>query len=92
MRLHVHLDDEIVDQLDERCGPRERSAFIVNAIIRALEFERQWDALDAAIGSVQTRGHAWQADPQQWVLGERRAERLADRGAAKPISNKPSTK
>ena len=80
MRLHVHLDDEIVDQLDERCGPRERSAFIVNAITRALEFERQWDALDAAIGSVQTRGHAWQADPLQWVRGER----LADRVAAEP--------
>jgi predicted transcriptional regulator len=79
MRLHVHLDDEIVDQLDERCGPRERSAFIVNAITRALEFERQWDALDAVIGSVQTRGHAWQADPQQWMLDERRGERRAER-------------
>jgi metal-responsive CopG/Arc/MetJ family transcriptional regulator len=74
MRLHVHLGDELVDQLDERCGPRERSAFIVNAITRALEFERQWDTLEAAIGSVATRGHAWHTDPQQWVRTERLIE------------------
>jgi len=74
MRLHVHLDDELVDQLDERCGPRERSAFIVNAITRALEFERQWDTLEAAIGSVASRGHAWETDPQQWVRAERQIE------------------
>lgn len=71
----MHLDEDIVDQLDERCGPRERSAFIVNAITRTLEFERQWDALEAAIGSVTTRGHAWQTDPEQWVRAERSAER-----------------
>lgn len=71
MRLHVHLDDDIVEQLDERCGPRERSAFIVNAITRALEFEHQWDTLEAAIGSIASRGHAWQADPEQWVRNER---------------------
>ena len=74
MRLHVHLDDELVDQLDERCGPRERSAFIVNAITRALEFERQWDTLEAAIGSVAARGHAWQTDPQKWIRAERQIE------------------
>jgi len=79
MRLHVHLDDDIVDQLDERCGPRERSAFIVSAITRALEFERQWDTLEAAIGSVESRGHAWQPDPERWV----RAERLVERSRAK---------
>lgn len=78
MRIHVHLDDDIVDQLDERCGPRERSAFIVNAITRALEFETQWDTLEAAIGSVASRGHAWQTDPEQWVRAERLAERLVD--------------
>ena len=78
MRIHVHLDDDIVDQLDERCGPRERSAFIVNAITRAPEFERQWDKLEAAIGSVGSRGHAWQTDPEQWVRAERLAERLVD--------------
>lgn len=75
MRLHVHLDDNVVDQLDERCGPRERSAFIVNAITRALEFERQWDTLEAAIGSVASRGHAWQTDPAEWIRAERSVER-----------------
>ena len=70
----MHLDDELVDQLDERCGPRERSAFIVNAITRALEFERQWDTLEAAIGSVAARGHAWQTDPQKWIRAERQIE------------------
>ena len=74
MRLHVHLGDDLVDQLDERCGPRERSAFIVTAITRALEFERQWDTLEAAIGSVASRGHAWENDPQQWVRTERQIE------------------
>ena len=79
MRLHVHLDDDIVDQLDERCGPRERSAFIVSAITRALEFEQQWDTLEAAIGSVARRDHAWQTDPAQWVRAERLAERKGSR-------------
>ena len=82
MRLHVHLDDDIVDQLDERCGPRERSAFIVNAITRALEFERQWDALEAVIGSVASRGHAWQTNPEQWVRAERLVDQPADQKSA----------
>lgn len=69
------MDDDLVDLLDERCGPRERSAFIVNAITRSLEFERQWDTLEAAIGSVAAGGHAWQTDPHQWVRAERLIER-----------------
>ena len=75
MRLHIYLDDDLVEELDRRAGERKRSAFIVGAVRRALEDERRWDDIEAAIGSIRDSGHAWDADPAKWVRDQRRADR-----------------
>lgn len=74
MRMHIVLDDELVAELDERVGPRGRSAFIARAVARALEEERRWELLHAASGSIADRGHEWDDDPAAWVAAQRRAD------------------
>jgi predicted transcriptional regulator len=71
MRLHVQLDDELVARLEARVGPRNRSAFIQEALRRSLDDEDRWAALVAAVGSIETRGHDWDDDPAAWVRSER---------------------
>jgi len=55
MRLHITLDDNLVAELDRRAGPRRRSAFITQVIRRALEDERRWDDIEAALGAISDR-------------------------------------
>lgn len=74
VRLHIHLEDELVAQLDARVGRRRRSAFIASAIRGALDDERRWDLIESAMGSIADSGHEWDDDPAAWV----RAQRLAD--------------
>ena len=50
MRMHIALDDELVAELDQRVGPRQRSAFIAELIKRGLDDERRWDDIEAALG------------------------------------------
>lgn len=75
MRIHVHLDDELVDRLDDRVGPRGRSRFIAEATRRALEDEERWALIHSAIGSIEDEGHAWDDDPAGWVHAQRFADR-----------------
>jgi metal-responsive CopG/Arc/MetJ family transcriptional regulator len=74
MRLHISLDDEIVDALDARVARRERSAFIAAAIRRALDDERRWEDIEDVVGALADSEHEWDADPAGWV----RAQRTAD--------------
>jgi hypothetical protein len=74
MRVHIVLDDAVVDELDRRVGPRRRSAFIARAVEQALEDERRWDLIESALGSIADTGHAWDDDPAGWVRKERRAD------------------
>jgi hypothetical protein len=71
MRLHITLDDELVDQLDRRVGQRRRSAFISATIRRALEDERRWEDIEASFGALADREHDWDADPAGWVQAQR---------------------
>ncbi len=71
MRLHIALDDNLVAELDRRAGPRRRSAFITQVIRRALEDERHWDDIEAALGAISDKGHEWDADPAEWVRRQR---------------------
>jgi predicted transcriptional regulator len=71
MRLHIQLEDELVDELDRRAGRRRRSAFISELIRRALDDERRWDELEAAIGALPDTGHEWDDDPATWVRAQR---------------------
>jgi predicted transcriptional regulator len=71
VRLHIQLDDDLVAELDRRAGPRRRSSFIAALIRRALDDERRWDEIEAALGSIDDHGHAWDDDPAAWVRAQR---------------------
>jgi metal-responsive CopG/Arc/MetJ family transcriptional regulator len=75
MRLHISLDDELIDALDSRVGRRRRSAFIAATIRQALEDQRRWDEIEAALGSLQNSEHDWDRDPAGWVRSQRRGDR-----------------
>lgn len=74
MRLHIQLDDELVHELDERVGPRGRSAFLAMLLKRALEDERRWDDIESALGALEDVGHDWDDDPAAWVRAQRRSD------------------
>jgi metal-responsive CopG/Arc/MetJ family transcriptional regulator len=74
MRLHITLDDRLVEALDRRVGPRGRSRFISESVRHALEDERRWEDIEAAIGSVAESGHDWDEDPAAWVREQRHAD------------------
>jgi predicted transcriptional regulator len=77
MRLHISLDDEIVAALDARVGRRQRSAFIAEAVRRALDERRRWDEIEAALGALPNTGHEWDEDPAAWVREQRRSDTRA---------------
>ena len=74
MRLHIALDEALVQELDRRVGPRERSAFIAELIRRGLEDEQRWDDIEASLGAIADVGHDWDADPSEWVRTQRRGD------------------
>lgn len=74
VRLHISLEDDLVRELDARVGARMRSAFIANAVRRALDDERRWELIEQAFDTIPDEGHDWDRDPAAWV----RAQRAAD--------------
>jgi metal-responsive CopG/Arc/MetJ family transcriptional regulator len=74
MRLHISLDEGLIAELDRRAGRGRRSAFIARTLERALEDERRWDEIEAALGGIADHGHDWDADPAAWVHSGRRVE------------------
>ena len=74
MRLHIQLEDELVEDLDRRAGPRRRSAFIAELVRRSLEDERRWDEIEKSLGTISDTGHDWDEDPAQWVRVQRRSD------------------
>jgi Arc/MetJ-type ribon-helix-helix transcriptional regulator len=74
MRLHISLDDKLVEELDERVGKRRRSTFISETLRRALDDERRWEDIDAGLGALADSGHDWDADPAGWVRAQRRSD------------------
>jgi Arc/MetJ family transcription regulator len=74
MRMHIELDDALVAQVDDLCGPRGRSAFVRDAIGAAVEQERRWLSLKSAAGSIPSAGHEWDSDPAAWVQEQRHAD------------------
>jgi metal-responsive CopG/Arc/MetJ family transcriptional regulator len=71
MRLHISLDDDLVQQLDRRVGRRRRSSFIGETVRRALDDERRWDDIEASLGSLAGAQHEWDDDPAAWVTAQR---------------------
>ncbi len=78
MRLHITLDDSLVDDLDRVVGARERSSFIAKAVRRAIDEHQRSEALEAALGAISDSGHDWDTDPAAWVRAQRTSrEQLA---------------
>jgi predicted transcriptional regulator len=74
MRLHISLDDDLVEELDERVGRRRRSTFISETLRRALDDERRWEDIEAGLGAIADGGHDWDDDPAGWVRAQRRSD------------------
>ncbi len=74
MRLHIELDDEIVDEIDGAAGHRGRTKFIREAIAMALQQRRQRELIRSARGSIKSGGHDWETDPARWVRDQRRVD------------------
>ena len=74
MRLHISLDDALVDELDRVAGRRQRSTFIAHAVERTLGEERRWREIEGALGAVDDHGHEWDEDPAAWVRQGRRED------------------
>jgi hypothetical protein len=74
MRVHISLDDELVDEIDRRAGLRGRSGYIAEAVAQRLEHDRRWEKIWSAVGSIPDTGHDWDEDPAAWVREQRRAD------------------
>jgi metal-responsive CopG/Arc/MetJ family transcriptional regulator len=74
MRVHISIDDDLLEELDERVGARGRSPFIASALRRALEDERRWEAIADAVGAAGRAAHDWDEDPARWVREQRRSD------------------
>jgi predicted transcriptional regulator len=74
MRLHISLEDDLVEQLDQRVGRRQRSTFISATLRRALDDERRWEDIKAGLGALSDTGHEWDYDPANWVRAQRRSD------------------
>jgi predicted transcriptional regulator len=72
MRLHISLEDDLVEELDKRVGRRRRSTFIGETLRHALDDERRWEDINAGLGALSDSGHEWDADPAGWVRTQRR--------------------
>lgn len=72
MRVHMILDDELVDEIDELAGPRGRTAFIADALRREVDEQRRWRLIRAMYGTISDSGHDWDSDPAKWVHDSRR--------------------
>jgi metal-responsive CopG/Arc/MetJ family transcriptional regulator len=75
IRLHIQLEDDLVAKLDQRAGPRRRSAFIAELIRRALDDECRWDEIEASLGTIAAAGRDWDDDPAAWVRAQRQIDR-----------------
>lgn len=71
MRLHIEIDDDVVAEMDEVAGPRQRSQFVRDAVLGALERIRRWDDIHRARGAIAAQGHDWDGDPAGWVHEQR---------------------
>lgn len=74
VRIHVYLDDALLERLDERVSTRGRSRFIEQALRAALDQEERWELIRSAFGSVPDEGHDWDQDPAAWVAKQRHAD------------------
>lgn len=73
MRMHIEVDDALIAEVDRVVGSRGRSAYVRQAIERALREDQRWAALESAAGAI-GEDHEWDADPGAWVRRQRQAD------------------
>lgn len=83
MRVHVHIDDDLLKELDEEVGQRARSAFVEECVRSELDRRRRWRLIRSALEGppMSETGHVWDPDPAAYFHTERRRE--SDRRDAK---------
>lgn len=74
MRVHVYLDDELVEELDRVAGERGRSAFVEQAVRKELDDRRRWEMIWSVTGSISEAGHPWDPDPAGYFHESRRSD------------------
>lgn len=74
MRIHIDLDDQLLEELDREVERGNRSKFVREAIRSALDAGRRWQLLEASAGSISDTGHDWDEDPAAWVAQQRRLD------------------
>jgi predicted transcriptional regulator len=75
MRVHIDMDEDLIERIDALAGRRRRSRFVRDAIVAALEQHDRVALILSAKGSIPARGHDWDADPAAWVRAQRRGDR-----------------
>lgn len=71
MRMHIMVEDDVVERIDRVAGERGRSGWIVSVLRDRLDTEERWAAIEAAMGSIPDTGHEWDDDPAAWVRAQR---------------------
>ena len=71
MRMHIVMEDDLVERIDRVAGERGRSGWIVRVIRERLDVEERWAAIEAGIGCISDTGHEWDDDPVAWVHAQR---------------------
>jgi Arc/MetJ-type ribon-helix-helix transcriptional regulator len=71
MRLHISLEDELVEELDRRVGRRRRSTFISETLRRALDDARRREDIEAGLGALAGEEQEWGPDPAAWIHAQR---------------------
>jgi metal-responsive CopG/Arc/MetJ family transcriptional regulator len=74
MRVHITLEEDVVEEIDRAVGPRRRSSFIADAVRKELESKRRWETMRSAVGSISDEGHPWDDDVAKWVHDSRRED------------------
>lgn len=74
MRMHIVMDDELVEKIDRLAGERGRSGWIVKVVRDAVDFEERWAAIEAGLGCLADVPHEWDDDPAEWVRRQRSEE------------------
>ena len=74
MRVHISLEEDLVEEIDRAVGPRGRSSFIAEAVRKEIESKRRWEKMRSAIGSISDEGHPWDDDVAKWVHDSRRED------------------
>ncbi len=74
MRVHIEMDEALIERVDEVAGERGRSQFVREAVVSALERRDRLALIASARGAIRASGHEWDSDPAAWVRAQRRGD------------------